>query len=180
MNNITHSAADQTPLNDFSNCHAGILSKLSVLHELPAWVEAAAKARVAAQEMLGFFELVMYEHHEEEERALFPAVEAAAAAGDERARMVELAQTLTHEHRELEALWQQVQPALKRVAKGQEVELPAEALAQLVSRYQAHARGEESSYLPLAHAILSREGAHMDALGLALHIRHRPPVVGYV
>lgn len=180
MNTITPAAADPTPLNDFSNCHAGILSKLSVLHELSSWVGAAAKARAAAQEMLGFFESVIYEHHEEEERALFPAVQAAAAAGEERARVVELAQTLTHEHRELEALWQQVQPALKRVAKGQDVDFPAAALAQLVSRYEAHARGEEAGYLPLAHAILSREEAQMDALALALHIRHRPPVVGYV
>ena len=177
--NMTHAAHVETPLNDFSDCHAGILSKLSVLNELPALADAAAKARAGAQEVLNFFESVMFEHHEEEERELFPSV-LAAASEDERTRVSDLAKALTREHRELEALWKKIQPALKHLAKGQNADVPVEALSELVERYGAHARGEESEYLPLAHAILSREGGNMDALALALHIRHRPPVVGYV
>ena len=169
----------EAPLNDFSNCHAGILNKLSVLNELPGLADAAAKARAGAQEVLNFFESVMFEHHEEEERELFPSV-LAAASGEERVRASEMAQALTREHRELEALWKKIQPALKHLAKGQNADVPVEALSELVERYGAHARGEESEYLPLAHAILSRESGSMDALALALHIRHRPPVVGYV
>jgi hypothetical protein len=35
-------------------------------------------------------------------------------------------------------------------------------------------------FLPVAERILSRNGEHMAALGLALHLRHAPLVVGYV
>ena len=43
-----------------------------------------------------------------------------------------------------------------------------------------HARYEETVFLPLAERILLRNGDHMEALGLALHLRHAPLVVGYI
>ena len=36
------------------------------------------------------------------------------------------------------------------------------------------------SFLPLAERILGRNGNHMAALGLALHLRHAPQPIGYV
>lgn len=169
-----------TPLHDFSNCHAGILGKLALMDQLAEWSDAAQRARTGAQEVLDFFQEVMFDHHREEEDELFPAVKAAATPGGERERLVQVAQALTREHRELEALWRQIEPMLKRVAKGQAVDVPGELLSRMVEAYGAHARREEAEYLPMAHEVLSRSGASMDALALALHIRHRPPVVGYV
>jgi len=174
------SSSVPTPLNDFSNCHSGILSKLEVMDQLADWSEAANRARTGAKEVLEFFREVMFEHHREEEQDLFPAVEAAATPGHERTHLVDMARALTQEHRELETLWRQLEPGLKRLAKGQDMDLPADLLAGMVKAYSAHARREEADYLPMAHAVLSREGGRMDALALALHIRHRPAVVGYI
>ena len=59
-------------------------------------------------------------------------------------------------------------------------ELLSAAVQVLVTLYTAHARFEEAEYLPQAYAILSRNNNKMDALALALHLRHAPQVVGYV
>ena len=95
-------------------------------------------------------------------------------------RVKALADRLTREHRDLESRWKKLEPGLKRVAKGQDSDLDTTALAELVAMYTAHARFEEAEYLPLAHTILSRGRHSMEALALALHLRHSPAVVGYI
>lgn len=169
-----------SPIQDFSNCHAGILIKLESLQGLPGLLDAATRARQTAQQALDFFREAIFEHHSEEERELFPAVLASAQPGEERDQLKAVAERLTQEHRDLESQWKKLEPGLKRVAKGQDSDLDAVAVEQLVSQYVAHARFEESAYLPRAYAILSRHAHRMDALALALHARHAPSVVGYV
>ena len=169
-----------TPIQDFSKCHAGILIKLDNLQGLPGLLDAASRARQTAQEALDFFREAIFEHHSEEERELFPAVQASANAGEERDRLKAVAERLTQEHRDLEAQWKKLEPGLKRVAKGQDSDLDAAAVDKLVTQYVAHARFEEAEYLPQAYTVLSRHANRMDALALALHLRHAPAVVGYV
>jgi hemerythrin-like domain-containing protein len=178
---MTNSTPDvSSPIQDFSQCHVGILNKLDQLGELPGLLDAANRARQSAQQMLDFFREAIYEHHSEEERELFPAVQASATPGAERDQVKQIAEKLTREHRDLEAQWKLLEPHLKRAAKGQDASVPAEAVAKLVTQYSAHARYEEAEYLPLAYTILSRHSNRMDALALALHLRHQPQVVGYV
>ena len=81
---------------------------------------------------------------------------------------------LTAEHRALEALWKSLEPGLKKVAKGQTGPLEAAQVQSLVTQYQAHARYEETEFLPLSQTILGRNDHHMAALGLSLHMRHAP------
>ena len=50
------------PLNNFSDCHAGIVKRLTALDELPALLEPAAKARQIAEESLEFFREAIFEH----------------------------------------------------------------------------------------------------------------------
>ncbi len=176
----TSDANTASPIQDFSKCHAGILTKLDNLQGLPGLLDAAARARQTAQEALDFFREAIFEHHSEEERELFPAVQASAQAGEERDRLKSVAERLTQEHRDLEAQWKKLEPGLKRVAKGQDSDLDAAAVAKLVTQYAAHARFEEAEYLPQAYTILSRHENRMDALALALHLPHTPGVVGYV
>lgn len=172
-------AAEQ-PLADFSQCHAGILRKLDGLEELPALLAPAARARELAECSVEFFREAIFEHHLDEERELFPAV-LTSATPEERGRLQAIVRRLTDEHRALESLWKRLEGDLKRVAKGQAFEVDTEALQTLVSQYRAHARYEEETFLPLAQAILGRNGDHMAALGLALHVRHTPmPVPAYV
>lgn len=177
---MTSTAPASTPIQDFSQCHVGILVKLDQLRGLPGLLDVAAQARQIAQHALAFFNEAIFEHHSEEERELFPAVQDGATPGDERNHVKALAERLTREHRDLESRWKKMEPGLKRVAKGQDSDLDPQAVQQLVDLYTAHARFEEAEYLPLAHTILSRNGNQMEALALALHLRHAPSVVGYV
>jgi len=162
------------PLNQFAHCHSGILSRLSMLDELPGLLGPAARARMIAEQALSFFREAIFEHHLEEERELFPAVLASAHPGEEQERVQSIAERLTREHRVLEGLWKSLEKDLKRVAKGQDADLDTADVHRLVREYSAHARFEESEFLPLAHTILGRNGNHMAALGLSLHMRHQP------
>jgi hypothetical protein len=169
-------SSNAAPIANFSQCHAGIVSELDQLDRLPALLAPVAQARQIATHALGFFRTAAFEHHAEEERELFPAVLASASKGEEHDKVVALVDQLTHEHRQIEATWKLLEPALKAIAKGQDSRLPvdevATMVASLVTDYRGHAHFEEVYFLPLSQTILSRNGDHMAALGLALHTRH--------
>ena len=164
-----------SPLDEFSHCHDGILGQLGQLAGLPALLGPAQQARRVAASALSFFRAVVFEHHAEEEAELFTAVLASAAGDTERRHVRSIVQRLSDEHRRIEAAWSALEPALKRVAKGQDAQLDGAAIEHLVQAYRAHANYEEQVLLPLAKTILGRNDNHMAALGLSLHLRHAVP-----
>ena len=168
------------PLVNFANCHVGIVSQLERLGELPALLAPADLARKTAQRALAFFPEAVYEHHAEEEKELFPAVLASAQTGVEHMRVETLVNHLVSQHRRLEYLWESLVGDLKKVAKGQDHQLNTAALNDLVATYQAHATMEEEEFLPLSEEILGRNSNHMAALGLSLHLRHRPYISAHI
>ena len=176
---MTQINTDQ-PWVNFSNCHVGIVSQLDRLGELPALLAPADLARKTAQRALAFFPKAVYEHHAEEEKELFPAVLASAKTGVERMRVEALVNNLIAQHRRLEHLWESLVSDLKKVANGQDHQLNTVALTDLVTTYQAHATMEEEEFLPLSEEILGRNSNHMAALGLSLHLRHRPYVSAHI
>jgi hemerythrin-like domain-containing protein len=167
--------SDNAPIEGFGQCHVGIITHLQQLARLPALLGPAREARQIAAEMLKFFRNVVYEHHQEEERELFPAVLASAHKGEERDNVQSIVDRLTREHRQVEAEWTKLEPKLKAVAKGDDAPLDSAAVSQLVDEYLAHARYEEDVFLPLSEQILSRDSKHMAALGMSLHLRHAVP-----
>lgn len=171
---------EPTPVQQFSNCHGGILSGLRGFAELPALQDAAARARALAADTLKLLDHAVIEHHAEEEKELFYAVLRSARPGPELDRVKGLVDRLTAEHREVEDAWKRLRPQVQRVATGKPAELPGDAVQRLVETYGAHARLEESEFLPLAAEILGRDGNHMAALGLALHMRHAPMPNAYI
>lgn len=173
-------AAQDSPIANFSQCHVGIISHLDALAELPALMAPAVRARKVAGDMLAFFDAVILEHHHEEEDELFFAVMKSAIKGPEQDRVKAMIERLTTEHRQIEEWWSRIKPQLKQVAKGHDTQLDAHALEQLVNEYRAHARFEETEFLPLSQTILGRDTNHMAALGLSLHMRHAKSVPGYV
>lgn len=168
------------PISNFSNCHVGIIRRLDALADLPAMLAAAARAHETAEQSLAFFRTVIFEHHQEEERELFPAVIASAQAGEERKRVDTMATRLTDEHREIEKIWKGLEKGLTQVVKGKSSVLDVAALNDLIARYRAHAAFEEAEFLPLCEQILGRDQHHMAALGLSLHMRHVKEVPGYL
>lgn len=175
MSTTSKSEGVDSPIDNFSQCHVGIVSHLLELAQLPALLEPAAKARRIAAETVKFFRSVVVEHHAQEEQDLFPAVLASAVKGDERDQIKVIVDRLVAEHRMIEATWSKLEPELHRVGKGHDCQLDASVVESLVADYQAHARYEEEVFLPLSQRILGRNGDHMAALGLTLHLRHAVP-----
>lgn len=172
--------AGTAPLDGFADCHIGIMKRLNVLDQLPALLEPAARARRIATDSLAFFREAIFEHHLDEETELFPAVMASAEPGTERMRVQAMVDRLTREHRILEGLWKVLEKDLKRVARGHDADLDVEEVRALVAAYASHATYEEVEFLPLCEAILGRNGNHMAALGLSLHLRHAPQIAAHV
>ena len=174
-------AVDNTPFDDFSLCHAGIVSKLDMLGELPALLAPAARAREIAEKSVEFFREAIFEHHLDEERELFPAVVSHAQQGEEFDKVQFMVARLTVEHRDLEAVWKRLESGLKAVSKGRGGDINIADIELLVGRYRGHAHYEETEVLPLAQTILSRNANHLAALGMSLHMRHAPlQVVPYI
>ena len=176
---ISATACDNA-VEQFSHAHMGIMMQLDRLSTLPALLAPARMAQSTAQRTVEFFRVAVFEHHKEEEEELFPAVIGSAQPGEEHTLVVTLIESLTVEHRLIESLWRQLEPELKAIAKGHGFELNAPLLEDLVTRYEAHARSEETQFLPLAETILERNHNHMAALGLSLHMRHQPLPISHI
>ena len=112
-----NSTETTAPIDDFSECHAGIVAHLNQLDSLVPLLEPAMKARRPAAEAVRFFRSAVFEHHNDEERELFPAVLANAAPGEERDRVKAVTDRLVREHRNLESLWSKLEPELQAVAR---------------------------------------------------------------
>jgi len=170
----------QTPVDDFSDCHMGILRGLQAFADLPLLKDAALRAMALADQTLKLFDEAVLEHHAQEEEELFPAVIRSARAGTERELAKALVVRLTEEHRELEDLWKRLRPEVKAVSEGRHAQMRQPAVDLLVEVYAAHARSEEREFLPLAQEILGRDDNHMAALGMSLHMRHVRVPSGYI
>jgi hemerythrin-like domain-containing protein len=173
-------AESDNAIGQFSHAHAGIVMQLDRLAALPALLAPARMAQDYARRTVDFFRVAVFEHHKEEEEELFPAVLSSAKAGEERELVTTLIDALTTEHRLIEGLWRQLEPDLKKVAKGQGFEVDNRLLEDLVTRYQLHARSEETRFLPMAETILGRNNNHMAALGLSLHMRHQHAPIAHI
>lgn len=170
----------EAPLTRFSKCHMGIVSQLQTIAGLPALIVAAAQCRAGATSTLALFEHAVVEHHAEEERELFPVVLQSAGRGEEHDRVQAIVRRLTAEHRAIEFLWKSVAPAIRAAAANKPADLDPATVDELVHCCMAHANFEEQQFLPLAETILSRNGNHMAALGLSIHLRHAPQPIGHI
>jgi len=162
------------PLVVFAGDHKVIVEQLGTLSWLPQLTRAASRARRVAEQTLAMFDEQVERHHREEETELFPAVLRSAHKGEEATQVQAHVDRLKVEHAGIETQWHRLAPQLRKVAAGKEVEMDTEELEQLVEAYLAHARFEEEVFLPLANKILTRNGNHMSALGLSLHMGRVP------
>lgn len=157
-------------LTGVSQTLLGLLSQLQAFGYLPELEAAAEQARTVAANMLVLFRHEMFEHHAHEELDVFPVVLRRAAAGDELNRVGAMVKRLTADHRHIEALWMQLEPTVKGIAKGRLTPVAREDVEALVQAYGAHAVFEEQQFLPLAELVLGRH--REDTAALALHRRH--------
>lgn len=64
-------------------CHAGLVGHLDSMGELNVLLANATRAKLIAKQAVESFDKMIFEHHEDEERELFPTVRKYAMVGHE-------------------------------------------------------------------------------------------------
>jgi hemerythrin-like domain-containing protein len=144
------------PFEMLDACHDRVRRMLALLGRLTAHMAAHGsdeRAREAAADVMRYFDQAGPEHHEDEERHLFPLL---ATAADPATRA--LVQRLQNEHLEMERQWRHLRTDLRAVRAGQPWPAGAdERAAAFVTLYAAHVAAEDSHAYPEARARASPE-----------------------
>jgi hemerythrin-like domain-containing protein len=144
-------AAADEPLAVLNACHRRLEKECSKLLDLADGV--CSDPVEAARAALRYFDNVGRNHHEEDEEAgLFPLLHAAAKSEAE-----PLLADLRAAHREIDALWQELRPALQTCTQDAEAPIDAELARRFDALYRDHIVAEESGLFPLARRALSEE-----------------------
>jgi len=155
------------PLDVLEACHARIARQCDTLEKLLAYLPqhgADAQARQAARAVMAYFDTAAVHHHDDEERNLFPLLEAAGVPG-----ACDLVETLTLEHEDQTRLWRALRVQLVGIVAGASAELDADLTARFVAAQRTHLEFENRRVLPLARACL--DAAALDRLGRAMAAR---------
>ncbi len=170
------------PVDDFSQCHVGIIEnfeRLRILGNTEISDPVQPEIKESAKKLVTFYKEVVLNHHHEEEQELFNMVLDCAKPGTEMASAKSMVDRLTHEHRNLEKQWKNIEADVKKLAKGKFSRLSKEATVSMAENYLAHANYEEQAFLPLSAEILKDAG--LESLGISLHIRHNiHKIAGYI
>jgi hemerythrin-like domain-containing protein len=159
------------PLEMLGACHDRIEAQLRTLERLLDYLPAHgadAQARGAAQAVLRYFELAGPNHHEDEERDLFPVL-AARAAPAEAACVQALIRDLLDDHARMAAALAVVRGQLAPIAAGEAAPLDEAAVRRLAALYRGHIERENGELLPLARRLLAPDDVR--ALSVAMSAR---------
>jgi hemerythrin-like domain-containing protein len=163
------------PFEMLAGCHERVRRTLALLlrlHEHLGRHGPDAMARDAARDVLRYFDIAAPAHHEDEERHVFPQLQARGQAA--------LVARLRTEHATLAALWHAARPALVGVHAGQWPAAGAAAAAQawpaLVAAYERHIACEDDEAFPAARAGLSDTA--LAAMGHEMAARRGVPDPG--
>ncbi|MBX3604915.1 MAG: hemerythrin domain-containing protein [Piscinibacter sp.] len=161
------------PFEMLEACHERVRRSLALLGRLIAHIDAHGhdtQSRSAARDVLRYFDLAAPHHHEDEERHVFPRLE---AAGD--AALVADVQRLRDDHARMAALWQVLRADLLRWSTD-EAAGPIDAAARAAAEafraaYDGHIELEEGRVFPAARA--RTEPSAATAMGAEMAARRR-------
>jgi len=159
------------PIAVLKHCHGRIRKQLETLEKLLVHLPlhgADEQARQAASAVLRYFEKAAHLHHDDEEQDLIPMLRA-TAQGEDAAILQALAPTILQDHKDMDALWQDLHEQLTAIAEGRAALLSASQVEQFVASYRAHMEREEGTMAPMALRLFSP--AQMAQLGQAMQRR---------
>jgi pyridoxamine 5'-phosphate oxidase len=159
------------PIAVLKHCHGRIRKQLGTLERLLSHLPehgADEAARQAASAVLKYFEKAAHLHHDDEEQDLIPMLRA-VAQGEDAATLQALAPVILQDHKDMDALWQDLHEQLTAIAAGSASTLSASGVQRFVQRYTAHMEREESTMAPMALRLFSPE--QMTQLGSAMQRR---------
>lgn len=159
------------PIAVLKHCHGRIRKQLATLDKLLAHLPefgSDEQARQAARAVLSYFEKAAHLHHDDEEQDLIPMLRA-VAQGEDAATLQALAPVILQDHKDMDALWQDLHEQLTAIAEGHAATLSASAVQRFSQRYLAHMEREEGTMAPMALRLFSPE--QMAQLGKAMQVR---------
>ncbi len=140
-------------------CHRSMLERVAALEELVAAVDrdgVSPAVRESAALIADFLSTTARQHHEDEERHVFPALLCSADAD-----LVQAVLRLQQDHGWLEENWLELEPHVQAIATGYgccDMDTLRQGVAVLVALYRDHIALEESLIYPQARAHLGRAG----------------------
>ncbi|MDO8906177.1 hemerythrin domain-containing protein [Hydrogenophaga sp.] len=154
-------AGFEAPFEMLDACHERVERMLKLLARLQqrllvhGWDESVAQA---ARDVMRYFDQAAPQHHEDEERHVFPPL---LAQGD--AVLVAMVQKLQADHREMERSWLAVREVLASLTEAPPAgwtgitPAQAEVLGHFTGLYRHHLDDEDGLIYPAAQARLSAE-----------------------
>jgi pyridoxamine 5'-phosphate oxidase len=173
MNNLLADPApdfDQ-PVAVLKHCHGRIRKQLATLEKLLAHLPehgADEQARQAATAILKYFDKAAHLHHEDEEQDLLPML-LAVAKGEDAATLQALVPVILQEHKDMDAMWQDLHEQLTGIADGSGTQLSASIVRRFVQSYHGHMEREEGIVAPMALRLFGPD--QMARLGGAMRQR---------
>jgi pyridoxamine 5'-phosphate oxidase len=173
MNELLHDTApdfDQ-PVAVLKHCHGRIRKQLATLEKLLAHLPehgADQQARQAAGAVLKYFEKAAHLHHEDEEQDLIPMLRA-VAQGEDAATLQALAPVILQDHKDMDAMWQDLHEQLAMIADGSAARLSTGTVQRFAQRYLNHMEREETMIAPMALRLFSPQ--QMAQLGQSMQRR---------
>jgi len=154
------------PLALLRACHTGMLAHCDRLERLVTGPEDAATgeaARTEARKVISYFSSSAPRHHQDEESDLFPLLVRQSL------KLADLIHGLRQEHRELAALWEELQPELQRIPEVADHQSLTEKAVAFCELNRNHIQRENREFLPLAESSLSRQ--QLKDIGIAMASR---------
>ncbi len=162
------------PMQLFSGCHARIHERMGMVRALAETLGEAEPSQAAAgmaEAIVRFYESTVLAHHREEEKELWPMLERSAQDTDAQT-FKSIGARLKDEHRELEALWDEIIPALRRIGHRKAAKIDLDKLTTLADAYDRHAQFEDAVVIPMARFLLSP--TDQTRLSMSIALRRMP------
>lgn len=159
------------PVAVLKHCHGRIRKQLATMEKLLSHLPehgADEQARQAASAILKYFDKAAHLHHDDEEQDLLPML-LAVAQGEDAATLQALVPVILQEHKDMDAMWQDLHEQLTAVADGSGTHLSASIVRRFVQSYLGHMEREEGMVAPMALRLFGPD--QMARLGTAMRRR---------
>ena len=159
------------PIAVLKHCHDRIRKQLATLEKLVPHLAthgADEQARQAARAVIKYFDKAAPLHHQDEETDLVPVL-LSVASGADAALLAQLVPGIMEEHRQMDAIWQNLHEQLSAIADGSAAVLWGHDVRRFAVTYRSHMEREESHIAPMAKRLFS--AAQMATLGQAMQQR---------
>jgi hemerythrin-like domain-containing protein len=164
------------PLEMLFGCHRRIERQIETLKRLRAHLQSKgidAEASTAAESVLRYFRKAAVDHHEDEEKDIFPMLAARIGDPAEAARFRDLRERLEADHRTLESAWTRIRKPLEGIAEGLMRAIAETDLHALAAAYTEHIRVEETTLREFVERWLGPRD--LEALGRSMAARRTVP-----